>query len=118
MPTAMKDRFNYDEGDTGATRQMEKQHGIDQPTSTLPRRWATFLLGTVVTANILIHILLRWKSYDWLGKSLCVVLMSNLALMLVQVFLEIKGKRKLQPDTLMLFSYISLMLTTSVFNYH
>jgi hypothetical protein len=36
----------------------------------------------------------------------------------VQVFLEIKGKRKLQPDTLMLFSYISLMLTTSVFNYH
>ena len=97
---------------------MEQQHGIDQPTSTSPTRWATILFGTVVTLNILIDILVRWKSYDLLGKSLSVILLANLTLLLAEVFLGKKAKRKMQPDVLLLLSYMCLMLTTSLFNYH
>jgi len=98
---------------------MEKQLvGIDQPTSNLPVRGTTMFLATVVTFNVFLNILRRWNSYDFLGKSLSVVLMAILALLLVEVFWGRRGKRKLQPDTTMLFSYTCLLLTTSVFNYH
>jgi hypothetical protein len=96
---------------------MEQQHGMDQPTTNSPL-WAQALLGAVVTINIFEHIVLRWKSYDWLGKSLCVVLLANLAVLMVLVDQGKKGKRKLQPDSLLLAFYMCLLLTTTVFNYH
>jgi hypothetical protein len=102
--------------DKGASETMEEQHGIDQPTSS-STRWATSLFGTVVTLNILIHIVLRWMSYDWLGKSMSVLLLANLTVLLVEV-LRKKAKRKMQPDVLLGLFYFCLMLTTSLFNYH
>jgi hypothetical protein len=96
---------------------MEQQNGIGQPTSTMPIRGATIFLGAVVTFDIFIKILSQWKSYDWLGRSLSVVLLANLAVLLVEAFLGMKGKRKLQPDVLLLFCYMCLMLATSVFNH-
>jgi hypothetical protein len=96
---------------------MEKQQGIDQPISNSPIKWPTILFGAVVTIVAFEKIVFRWKSYDWLNRSLSVVLLANLALLLVLVFREKKGKRKLQPDMLLLAFYMCLMLTTIVFNY-
>ena len=97
---------------------MEQPQGINQQTPNLPFTKMTIFLGLVVTFNIMVNVLLRWRNYNLLNKSLGVVLLANMVLSLVHVFLQRKGRKKLQPDLLLQLSYVCLLLATVVFNPH
>ena len=76
----------------------------------------TILLAVVVTIGVCLAIASHWKTYDWLGKFLGIVLVLNL---LAVPFAVIKGMRRgvpARPEMLIRTAYVWLLLATLLFN--
>ena len=76
----------------------------------------TVLLAIVVTADVCIFIARRWGTYDWLSKSLAIILVSYLVVVPGSAFWGWKAGRSLGLQQLAMAAYGALLLTTLLFN--
>ena len=79
----------------------------------------TILLAFVVTIGVSLAIAKHWKTYDWLGKSLGIVFLLNLAIVPLATIMKLRKGEKAKPDVLVQTAYINaylwVMLATILF---
>lgn len=79
----------------------------------------TILLALVVTIGVSLTIAKHWKTYDWLGKSLGIVFLLNLAIVPLATIMKLRKGEKAKPDVLVQTAYINaylwVMLATILF---
>lgn len=89
-----------------------------QDNSENQNRVGLMLLAPVVTANVIAVILIHWRGYDWLAKSLAVVLAANLiSFPLMAIWGEKTGRKKYGRLTIAAWAYMCLLLATTLFAY-
>jgi hypothetical protein len=76
----------------------------------------TTLLAFVVTIDVGLVIVRHWKTYDWLGKFLSIVLLLNLVIVPVTRTIKFRRGEKPKPEILVQTAYIWLLLATLLFN--
>ena len=76
----------------------------------------TILLAIVVTLDVSLAIARHWKTYDWLGKFLGIVLLLNLAIVPLTRIIKSRKREKPKPEKLIQTAYIWLLLATILFN--
>jgi hypothetical protein len=76
----------------------------------------TILLAIVVTIDVSLTIARHWKTYDWLGKFLGIVLLLNLAIVPLTRIIKFRKGEKPKPEILVQTAYLWLLLATLLFN--
>jgi hypothetical protein len=76
----------------------------------------TVLLAIVVTFNVSFATVTHWKTFDWLGKFLGIVLLLNLVIVPLTMIIRLSKGEKPKPDMLVQTAYIWVMLATMLFN--
>ena len=87
------------------------EQGIQNPYS----NWVTLLLAFAVTANVCIRIAVRWPGYDWLSKSLALVLLASLMVIPVCTVWSQKAGKKVGFPQFVQAAYMWLLLATLLF---
>jgi len=76
----------------------------------------TVLLAIVATFNVSFATVTHWKTFDWLGKFLGIVLLLNLVIVPLTMTIRLSKGEKPKPDMLVQTAYIWVMLATLLFN--
>jgi hypothetical protein len=76
----------------------------------------TILLAFLVTIDVSFAIVTHWKTYDWLGKFLGIVLLLNMAIVPLTTIIKLRKGEKAKPEMLVQTAYIWLLLATILFN--
>ena len=76
---------------------------------------ATALLAFVATTSVWLRIAIGWATFDWLGRSLAIVLASGLVIIPTSVFLIWKSGRGLRLRQVVGAGYMWLLLATLLF---
>lgn len=75
----------------------------------------TTFLAFAVTTDVSLVIVRHWKTYDWLGKFLGIVLLLNLLIVFLTRTIKLGKEEKRKPEMLQT-AYIWLLLATMLFN--
>jgi hypothetical protein len=76
----------------------------------------TILLAVVVTIDVSLTIARHWKTYDWLGRFLGIVLLLNLVIVPLTIVIKSSKGEKPKPDMLVQTAYIWVLLATMLFS--
>jgi len=79
-------------------------------------RWIMWFLIVVVTAGVLLKITLEWHRYDLLGHFGAAVFAVALLVFPWRILLMFKKGLEMEREQLIVFAYMLLMLSTSVFD--
>jgi hypothetical protein len=75
----------------------------------------TILLAFAVTIDVGLAIVTHWKTYDWLGKFLGIVLLLNLVIVPLARTIKFRRGEKPKPEILVQTAYIWVLLATMLF---
>ncbi|HEY1526118.1 MAG TPA: hypothetical protein VGH51_07765 [Candidatus Angelobacter sp.] len=74
------------------------------------------LLAVTVTVDVALAIARHWSTYDWLSKSLGVVLLLNLLVGALTIVRGLKKEKKTVPEMFVQIAYIWVLIATLLFN--
>ena len=80
-------------------------------------RWIMWFLMIVVTAGALLKVALDWHRYDLLGHLGAAVFVAALLVFPWRIVLMFKKGLDMEREQLIVFAYMLLMLSTSVFDH-